>query len=141
MTRIVCSMLLMAACLSALPACRGTRGGGAESFRPEPIAGDQAAIYVYRGKGMGSPRVFIDQQDLGDLRRGEYLVRVVRPGEHFIRVEGASDMARSVMLLEGDAAYFEVTTSGWGKHPTLTMPDEATARARIGSASRIPTPQ
>src|SRR5262245_442229 len=78
-------------------ACAGARRG--EAFRPEVVAGDQAAMYVYCDRSAGTAvRVFVDQQDAGELRPGEYIVRVVKPGEHFVRVEGSSSMARSMVL-------------------------------------------
>jgi hypothetical protein len=130
-------VVISAAAAPALLSCAGSRGR--DSFRPEPIAGDQAAVYIYRARSMGAPvRVALDQQDAGELRGGEYLVRIVKPGEHIVRVEGASVVALSAELVPGDVAYFEITTKNWGKHPAITTPEEAVARGRIAGAVRVP---
>lgn len=127
------------ACASLLSGCAGGRAGRGDAFRPEPVAGDQGAVYVYRERGPGGPvRVFIDQTYVGDLNSGEYLVRVVTPGEQIVRVERGSSMARSTILIAGQAAYFEVRTRGLGKHPELNVPDEESARMRIASSARVP---
>ena len=110
-----------------------------EPFRPEVVVGDQAAIYLYRTRGMGGPvRVAMDGQDIGDLGTGQYLVRLVTPGEHIVRAEGGSSVARSVRVIAGEAGYVEVSTGGFGRHPTLTTPDDTTARARIAGLTRVP---
>jgi hypothetical protein len=128
---------LVTIAMFSVPGCSSTPKG--EPFRPEVIAGDQAVIYVFRERGMGrAVRIVLDQHDVGELRTGEYLVRVVKPGEHFIRAEGVSSVAVDVNLLEGDAAYVQVDTWGLGGHPALTMPDERAARQRIAGSARIP---
>jgi hypothetical protein len=122
---------------SSVGGCRSGQRG--DSFRPEVVAGDQAAIYVYRERGMGGAmRVVIDQQDAGDLKAGQYLVKIVKPGEHIVRAEGVSSVARSVLVGAGDAGYVELASSGLGKHPILSTPDEATARERIAGSARVP---
>src|ERR1043165_5382069 len=119
---------------SAVLAGCASRG---EKFRPEAVAGDQAAIYVYRtGGGWGSVRVVIDQQDAADLRSGEYIVRIVKPGEHLVRAEGSSIMARTASLVPGDAAYFEVSKGMGGL--ALNVPEESVARRKIAGSSKVP---
>lgn len=102
--------------------CRGGGGGsarsGPESFRPEPLAGNEAVIYVFRNaRGMGSPsyRLYVNQEDLGELRSGHYRSVVVVPGEHLVRVVSKIDGTREVVVGPGESAYVHVTNERFQK--------------------------
>jgi hypothetical protein len=135
--KIASAGVLLLAVLGSLPGCGSARRAG--SFEPEVVAGDRAAIYIYRERGVGGTvRIVLDQRDAFDLRPGDYAARVVKPGEHIVRAEGASSVARTVSVAAGDAAYVEVSAGALARHPSLATPDEDTARERIAGSVRIP---
>jgi hypothetical protein len=117
--------------------CRAAPTG--EAFRPEVADPARAVIYIYHAGGR-PVSVFIDQRPEGRLSRGEYLVRMVDPGDHFIRVEGGSMAVRRAVLVAGDAVYMEVSTSRLTGRAILEMPDTDLARRRIARARKVEEP-
>ncbi len=107
----------------AVAAAAGCEGGGRsrtgpESFRPEELSGNEAVIYIFReAKGLGAPtyQLHVDQQDLGELRSGQYRSVVVTPGEHYVRVSSKGEAAREVVVGPGESAYVMVTNSRFQK--------------------------
>jgi hypothetical protein len=81
--------------------------------------------------------IVINQKTEGALLPGQYLARVVEPGEYFVRAEGQASAVRQARIIKGDAVYFEVRTGRWSTRPTMEMPDNLTARERIAGASRL----
>jgi hypothetical protein len=109
-----------------------------EAFRPEIADPAKGIIYIYRtGRGTRPVPIVINQKTEGALLPGQYLVRVVEPGEYFVRAEGQAAAVRQARVIRGDAVYFEVWTGRWSTRPTMEMPDNLTARERIASSRRL----
>ncbi len=132
------SVVLVAAL--ALPGCggRGARrtASGPETFQPEPLAGNEAVIYVFREGGGPSYELTVDQQDVGLLRSGQYRTIVVTPGEHYVRVTGKTEGAREVVVGPGESAYVRVYSERFHrKQPLIEVLGPETGRKSIARKS------
>lgn len=111
---------------------------GTEPYRPEPVGGTAAVIYVYRPGGdvaAGPADVYIDQRHVGRLRAGTYLAAVVDAGAHVVRAGSATDAIRLVELVAGEGAYVELRCGLFGP-PRLVRRSQDEGRRRIQTARR-----
>jgi hypothetical protein len=111
-----------------------------EAFRPEVADPEQGVLYVFReAVHLTHPavRLVLDQDPVGELRPGEYVALVVKPGEHFLRVESGSEDTRKVRLIPGESAFVRVVTQRFeGERPTLDQPESERARQMIARTVR-----
>ena len=129
--RAVPLMLVLMLC-----GCAGAPKG--EAFRPEIVDPAKGVIYIYRtGPGSRPVPIVINQRVEASLRPGEYVARVVEPGEYFVRAEGEISAVRQAKVVRGDAVYFEVRTGRWSTRPSIEVPDNPTARERSARSSRV----
>jgi hypothetical protein len=124
---------------AVLTGCSGPKG---PAFQPEVSDPSKAALYVFRetkgGLDQSAVEISINQQAAGALHPGQYLVRIVPPGEYFVRAASKSSMVRVVKLVAGDVVYFRVTTEPFdGKRPLLDILDSDTARRIIAATTRV----
>ena len=112
LNRIIWSALAAAIAGVALAGvgCAGA-GRSADGFQPEVVEPTRAVLYIYREPRFGGKpvRVFVNQDPVGELRPGQYMVWIVTPGSFLVRAEGQASAARQVVLREGDAAYLRIT--------------------------------
>jgi hypothetical protein len=133
--RLVSCVLVAGA--AALPlGCAGSPRG--EAFQPEVVQPDQAVMYIYREpRTMGGKpvRVTVNQQEVAELRPGQYVATVVTPGAFLVRAEGsASSGARELKMKAGDVAYLRI--SGNAK-PEVDEPEPDVARRSIARTTQI----
>lgn len=117
MTRASVWVGLVLAALTAA-GCGGRAGrvsSGPETFRAQELAGNEAAIYIFRDTGGPAYRLYVNQQDMGTLRSGTYRSVVVTPGEHFVRIVSRSEVAREVVVGPGESAYVRVYAARFHK--------------------------
>jgi hypothetical protein len=131
---------VLAICVSAaaftLGGCAGPPRG--EAFRPEIADPAKGVVYVYRtGRGSRPVTIVINQHAQGALLPGQYMARVVEPGEYFVRAEGQTSAVRQANLVRGDAVYFEVRTGRWNTRAEMEVPDNQSARERIARSRRL----
>lgn len=111
-----------------------------EAFQPEVADGSKALVYVFRearGFGGGAPvTIYINQRMEGELLPGEYLARVVEPGEVFVRAENGGSSVRQAQVNAGDAAYFRVQAARFGSAIVVDLPETEQARRLITRTGR-----
>jgi hypothetical protein len=114
--------------------CGRRAGGGA--FQPEVVEPSHVVMYLYREPRFGgrTVQVYINQESMGSLRPGQYMVRIGTPGAFLVRVEAESSAAREVRLQPGDAAYLRIAGNA---KPVIEEPETEVARREIARTSRV----
>lgn len=137
MSRCAVGVVIGTAALLPL-GCAAARSG--DAFQPEVVQPDQAVLYIYReshGIANRSLRISVNQQDLGELRSGEYLAAVVTPGAFLVRASSSSSSAaRELRLHGGDVAYLRVTGNA---KPAIDEPETDVAQSEIAKTRRLAT--
>jgi hypothetical protein len=132
--RILLVLAMIGAALAPAGCATPPKG---EAFRPEIVDPARGVIYIYRtGRGSHPVPIVINQKSEGELLPGQYMARVVDPGEYFVRAGAEGSAVRQAKVVHGDAVYFEVHTGRWNNRATMEVPDNITARQRIARASR-----
>jgi hypothetical protein len=135
--RIAGAAWLAATLLGALVGCRAAPRGAA--FQPEVADGSRAVVYIYREPRRfgGKPiSVYVNQEHAGELLPGQYMARVVAPGECFIRAECVGSAVRQAAVRAGDAVFFSVQTGRFGRIVSVEIPEVSEARALIAGTVR-----
>jgi hypothetical protein len=122
-------LTLMVVCLS------GCANGLA--FRPAELGPGEAAIYVYRPSTSLAieviPGIMVDGENLGDLQAGEYVFKIVQPGNHV--VTGKTLIGHNVPIVAhaGETHYVKVdmTPGGVVIGPIIRKVDDYTGRTEI----------
>jgi hypothetical protein len=112
-----------------------------DAFQPEVADSSKAVIYIFRqSRGLSSrpADVYINQRHEGELAPGQYLARVVPPGEYFVRAADNGEAVRQVVLRAGDTVYFRIQTSRFGRILDMDLPEAAEARELIARTGRAP---
>lgn len=108
-------------------------------FRPAQLNGGDSVLYVYRnGGGLGSGGavgVYVNQERIGEVHGGQYLARVVPPGEFLVRVEGNSSAVSRVKLVAGDSAFLRVESGGWPGKTTIEDVASAVGQREIAGTT------
>lgn len=132
-------------CVAAAAAAAMATGCGARprgpAFQPEIVDPGKAVVYVFRDPKAGlNPApvlISIDQHEVGELDPGQYVAKVVAPGEHLVRAERGRGTVLSATVVKGDVVYFRVTTPPFkGRAPVLEIMDSETARRSIAGTTR-----
>jgi hypothetical protein len=121
-----------------LAGCGAPRG---EGFRPEVADPSKGVVYVFREPRTlgGRPvSVYINQELEADLQTGQYLARVVPPGEYFVRAEDGGSAVRQARVNAGDAVYFRVRAGRFGRSVSVDIPEADYGRRLIARSTRIP---
>jgi hypothetical protein len=87
---------------------------------------DDVAIYVYRpavlaNSGM-SPEVFLDDERIGTLTNGGYLVKITKPGRHAVRmsIPPNGKIQKMKYLSGGETAFIKLDTYNVTSGNTMT---------------------
>lgn len=112
--------------------CLASGGCGARGpvFSPVVAPGDDGVVYVYRRSAAFEGRdvkIFIDAEYVGRLGAGEYVVRVVAPGERLIRAERKRELVVAAPVARGESVFYEVKIGAFQARPLLIqrLPEEA----------------
>jgi hypothetical protein len=124
--------LLLAAVTSLGCSAKGPR------FEPVRLSGDQAALYVYRpSKGHGGSgvdlKIKVDDQAIGKLKPGGYLVTTLAPGSHLVSSKTESD-SEIPFTAEANKSYYVEAVIEMGVfvgRPNLRMQPEEIGKLAI----------
>ena len=137
--RIGCRITIGALLVLWLSGCAGTPKG--DPFQPEIADDTKGVVYIFREpRAMGGRpvTVYVNQEPVGELSPGQYLARVVPPGECFVRAESSGSAVRQAELKPGDAVFFRVRAGRWGRQVSIDLPDVSEARSLIAGTVRVP---
>jgi hypothetical protein len=110
-----------------------------DAFTPEIADGAKAVVYVFReGRVLGGRPVivYINQEPAGELAPGQYLAKVVEPGEYFVRAEDGGSAVRQARVKAGDAVYFRVRAGRFGRVVEVDLPGTEEGRRLIARTGR-----
>ena len=115
--------------LPVLAVFGGCTGSG-PVFSPVVAPGDDGVVYVYRRNATFEGRdvkVFLDAEYVGALGAGEYVARVVRPGERLVRVERSRETVVVANVARRESVFLEVRAGAFQSRPDLVqrLPEEA----------------
>jgi len=118
------------ALLLPLLAVLGGCGGSGPVFTPVVAPGDNGVVYVYRRNATFEGRdvkVFLDADYVGALGAGEYVARVVTPGERLVRAERSRETVVIANVARRESVFLEVRAGAFQSRPELIqrLPEEA----------------
>jgi hypothetical protein len=127
-TRVVAPGVVLLMLLWCLPS--GGCAARGPVFSPVVAPGDDGVVYVYRRGAVLEGRdvkIFIDAEYVGRLGAGEYVARVVAPGERLIRAERKRELVVAAPVARGESVFYEVKIGAFQARPELTqrLPEEA----------------